>query len=492
MVISNSNTTTATKGITAMKNTLEMPTRSEMGEANQSAPIDIDASNEAEATVGNDPTSRPAGHIGRVVAGCLVSGFVGAIALVAGPMAGAGEHVITGSVLVAFALSWAMLAALSERRTNQPQRWAIAPAAFMATCGVGILVFAPTGNQLGWVWPPVVAALTIWMTVRVRRELRSRTRVWLVYPVFAALLLSAVGGAYETYRESTDGTTYPMPGRLIDVGGHRLHINCTGTGSPTVVLEPGLGEPSTVMAWIAADVGATTRVCVYARAGRGWSESAAGPQDGVQTATDLHTLLERAGEPGPYVFAGHSAGGIYVLNFAHLFPQQVAGVVLLDSMHPEQYTRIASWPAFYEMFRRASAVLPSMARLGVARVYNQGAYSEFPEPARDEQRAFWSTPRHNRSVRDEFSEIRTAMTQAQSLTSLGDRPLVVVTAEKEAEVGWMAAQDQLAALSTNSDHRVLPDATHSSLTDNEKVAAESSRAIISVVDAVRTGAPVAG
>ena len=111
-----------------------------------------------------------------------------------------------------------------------------------------------------------------------------------------------------------------------------------------------------------------------------------------------------------------------------------------------------------------------------------------PEPARDEQRAFWSTPRHNRSVRDEFSEIRTAMTQAQSLTSLGDRPLVVVTAEKEAEVGWMAAQDQLAALSTNSDHRVLPDATHSSLTVNEKVAAESSRAIISVVDVVRTGA----
>ena len=135
-----------------------------------------------------------------------------------------------------------------------------------------------------------------------------------------------------------------MPGRLIDVGGHKLHIDCTGTGSPTVVLEPGLGEPSTAMAWIAPDVAATTRVCVYDRAGRGWSESAGTAQDGVQVATDLHTLLDRAGEHGPYVLAGHSAGGLYVLNFARLYPDDVAGVALLDSMSPQQYTAIDGWP----------------------------------------------------------------------------------------------------------------------------------------------------
>ena len=183
-------------------------------------------------------------------------------------------------------------------------------------------------------WPPVVAALAVWMIVRARRDLRSRTRVWLLYPVCVALLLSAVGGAYETYRETADRRTTRCPAGLVDVGGHKLHINCTGTGSPTVVLEPGLGEPSTAMAWIAPDVAATTRVCVYDRAGRGWSESAGAPQDGVQVATDLHTLLDRAGEQGPYVLAGHSAGGLYVLNFAQLYPDQVAGVVLLDSMSP--------------------------------------------------------------------------------------------------------------------------------------------------------------
>jgi pimeloyl-ACP methyl ester carboxylesterase len=480
-----------TKGINAMKVAPDLHTRHETSPAEQPRPVNTDSNNPVDLADESGTAPSREGHIGRVVAGSLIGGVVAAITVVLGPLAGREEHVITGSVLVAFALAWAVLAVLSQRWTDQPQRWAIAPAVFMAVTGTGILVFAPTGNQLGWVWPPVVVAQTIWMIVQARRALRSRTRVWLVYPVFAALLLSAFGGAYETYRESTD-KAFAMPGRLIDVGGHSLHINCTGTGSPIVVLEPGLGEPSTAMAWIAPDVATTTRVCVYDRAGRGWSESAATPPDGVQTATDLHTLLERAGEPGPYVLAGHSAGGIYVLNFAQLYPQQVAGVVLLDSMSPEQYTKIASWPGFYEMFRRASALIPPLSRFGLGHALYETAYGNLPVVARDQQRAFWSTPRHSRSVRDEFSKLRTAMTQAQSLTSLGDRPLVVLTAENEAEGGWIAAQDELAALSTNSDHRMLPDATHAMLTENERFATQSSQAILAVVNSVRTDTPVAG
>jgi len=302
------------------------------------------------------------------------------------------------------------------------------------------------------------------------------------------LFLSAVGGAYETYRETTD--SYAMPGQLIDVGGHKLHINCTGTGSPTVVLEPGLGELSTAMAWIASDVAATTRVCVYDRAGRGWSESAGTAHDGVQVATDLHTLLDRAGEQGPYVLAGHSAGGLYVLNFAQLFPDQVAGVALLDSMSPQQYTAIDGWPGFYEMYRRASAVMPSLSRLGLGQAMYGSAYGDLPAVARDQERAFWATPRHARSVRDEFSQIRTTMSEAQALTTLGDRPLVVLTAEKDAEGGWFAAQDKLAALSTNSVHRKLANADHDMLTSQQATAAQSGQAIRDVVNAVRTGTPV--
>jgi pimeloyl-ACP methyl ester carboxylesterase len=438
------------------------------------------------------PDDSKRGPIWRIVGGSLLTGLLGALVLTLVVFAGAPEHVISGSALLAFAFGWAMLAVLSTRFTSQPQRWALVPAAFMTVVALALLVLTPGDHSLntaGWVWPLLVLALAVWMFIQLRRFLGGRVR-WLLYPVIGLLALGSVGGMFERVALARDDGKYAMPGRLIDVGGHRFHINCTGTGSPTVVLEPGLGEPSVAMSWIAPNVATTTRVCVYDRAGRGWSESASAPQDGVQVATDLHTLLERAGEPGPYVLAGHSAGGLYVLNFAHLYPQQVAGVVLLDSMHPEQYTKIDGWPAFYRIFRRASALLPSLSRLGLGHVLYQGAYGDLPPLARDEQRAFWSTPRHSGSVRDEFSKLRTAMAQARSLTTLGDRPLVVMTAEKEAPGGWMAAQDELAKLSTNVDHRLLPSATHESLLENEAIAAESSDAIHDVVNAVRSGAPL--
>jgi pimeloyl-ACP methyl ester carboxylesterase len=450
--------------------------------------VSTEPNNDA-GVVGAVPASTR-GHIGRVVAGSIVAGIVGAVVAVTGPFAGAQEHVLTGSVLLVFATAWTALAVLSERWTDQPQRWAFVPAGLMGCTGVMILALSPTGNGPGWVWPPVAAVLAVWMTFRARRQLRSRTRQWLLYPVFGALALSAVAGGYEQYRETT-ATSYPMPGRLVDVGGHALHIDCSGAGSPTVVLEPGLGEPSTAMAWIAPDVATTTRVCVYDRAGRGWSESAGSPQDGAEVARDLHTLLERSGEQGPFVLAGHSAGGLYVLNFALLYPEEVAGVALLDSMSPHQYSAIDGWPAFYEMFRRASAVLTPLSRLGAGHLMYDSAYGDLPPTARDQERALMATPRAARSVRDEFSQIRTTMTQAQALSTLGDRPLAVLTAGKGMQGGWGAAQDELAALSTNSVHRTLPNAEHEMLTGQQATAAESARAIRDVVDAVRTGSPLA-
>src|SRR4029453_5041049 len=112
--------------------------------------------------------------------------------------------------------------------------------------------------------------------------------------------------------------------------------------------------------------------------------------------------------------------------------------------------------------------------------------------ARDEQRASWPRPRDARSVRDEFSQIRTTITEAQALTTLGDRPLIVLTAEKDAQGGWMSAQDKLAALSTNSVHRTLANADHDILTGPQATAAQSAQAIRDVVNAIRTGTPIAG
>jgi hypothetical protein len=214
-----------------------------------------------------------------IVAGSLLAGLVAAIALVLGPFAGDREAVITGAILLGFAIGWTLLAVLSTRFTDRPQRWAAVPAAAMALTGAGLIALAPGPRvltALGWVWPPLLLALVVWMIVHARRALSGRAQRWLLYPVFGALTLAAVGGAYETLGNATDPGLAKLAGnRLIDVGGHRLSIRCTGTGSPTVVLEPGLGETASAMAHrIAPSVARTTTVCVYDQAGHGRSGAA--------------------------------------------------------------------------------------------------------------------------------------------------------------------------------------------------------------------------
>src|SRR5579885_1765388 len=239
--------------------------------------------------------------IGRIVAGSVATGLLGALFLMLVVFAGAAEPVITGSALLAFALGWAMLAVLSIRVTDQPQRWAFVPAASMGVVGISLLLFAPGDDALrllGWIWPAPVLALAAWVAVESRRHLHSRTRAWLLYPIVAFLALGAVGGGYQTVRTSFDHRTDVMPGQAYDVGGRRLHLDCTGAGSPTVVLENGMGETSAHWAWITRSVAtAGMRVCAYDRAGQGWSDDVATAQDGRAIAADLHTLLERAKEP---------------------------------------------------------------------------------------------------------------------------------------------------------------------------------------------------
>jgi pimeloyl-ACP methyl ester carboxylesterase len=432
--------------------------------------------------------------IGAIIGCSLFVGLALAIVLVTVPFAAAEENVISGVVLLSFALGWGLMAALSMRFTDQPQRWAIAPAVLMGLAG-GVMLAWPdsvTYEVFGWIWPPVLLVLVVWMLMHVRHDLHSRARALLLYPLFAVLAVGALGGAVETALERLEDGKYDRPGELVSVGDHRLHLYCTGSGSPTVILEAGLGDFSVMMtAWIAPDVAKDTRVCAYDRAGRGWSESASGPQDGVEVATDLHTLLANAGVEGPYVLAGHSAGGAYVLNFANLYPTEVAGVVLLDSMSPNQYEGAPTWPRFYHLWRRASALAPSLAHLGVMRVVAQSSAGTLPTEERNEQRTFSSAARHWRSQRDEFYTIRTTLREARELKSIGAKPLIVLSAVSGALEGWMPLQDELADLSTNSVHRVVEDATHASLVDDEDYAAMSAQAIRDVVESVRTGDPLA-
>ncbi len=148
--------------------------------------------------------------------------------------------------------------------------------------------------------------------------------------------LALVGYISEPLAEAADAKAYPPPGQLVDIGGYRLHINCTGSGSPTVVIDAGLGDWSTMWGFVQPEVAKTTRVCTYDRAGVGWSDAGPLPRDAAQFAKELHSLLQNANIPGPYVVVGHSLGGLSVRVFVHEYASDVAGVVLIESMNPRQ------------------------------------------------------------------------------------------------------------------------------------------------------------
>lgn len=426
------------------------------------------------------------------IASSLGAGLVLAFVLVFGPASGGSEPTITGSVLLAFGLGWALMALLSTRFSAQPQRWMNVPAAFLGFVGLGLIVLQPgpeAMDLLSWVWPPALAALGIWMIGQTRRHLRGRGR-WLVVPTTVTLVLFAIGGGFETVMAATSATGVGA-GQLVDVGGHKLYIACTGSGSPTVVLESGLGESSAYWGWIAPRVAVSTRVCVYDRAGRGRSESAAGPVDGVTAARDLHALLQGSGNAGPFVMVGHSSGAVYVRIFAATYPTEVAGMVMLDGQPADALTALPYFPAFYDSFRPASALLPSVARLGLLRLGQLGA-ADLPPAAQAAESADQSSPRTLASARDEFAMLPTAFGEALRLTTLGGMPLVVVEAASGAETGWHEAQTQMAALSTNSSLRVLANATHNSLIMSEADSQAATTAIRDVLGAIRTGASLSG
>ncbi len=446
---------------------------------------------------GDDSSPTPRGHIGRILAGSLAIGLFAAALFALAPFISPGENDVTGAVLCGFGVGWAMLAILSTRYTNQPQRWAIAPALFMGVGGLFLIAFGDSSRAvLNWLWPPVLLALVIWMFFQARRYLHSRSRFWLLYPVLTVLALAAVGGGYQTVRERADANAYPMTGQLIDVGGHRLHLNCTGSGSPTVVLQPGGGDFSAAMAWIAPAVAAHTRVCVYDRPGRGWSQPTNSPQDATQVSTDLHTLLQGAHAPGPYVLAGHSFGGLYVLTHAYRYPNDVAGMVLIDSTNPATTANPANAKAYdaasYDAAtQRVQALGALAARLGVVRLIGSFSYGDLPPQARDEVRAKTATAEYASGWIDEFVQANASGAEAAMLTDFGDKPLVVLTAGAGTDATHNAAQNKLATLSANSSHRVIKGASHPALIYDQRYANATTQAILDVVSSVRNNQPLA-
>lgn len=310
------------------------------------------------------------------------------------------------------------------------------------------------------------------------------------------ILVLAIGGmVYQTAGAEADRKNHPAPGNLIDVGGFKMHINCIGEGSPTVILETLSGGSSSYWGWVQPEVAKETRVCVYDRAGRGWSEADPEPLSLERTVRNLHTLLTNAKIEGPYIMVGHSIGGIYVRQFAADYPDEVVGMVLVDSSNPYQFDRYPKMMKENESYMKIAKSFPALARLGVNRLYfalgGEIDFAEMTEPQKSEIKALWSTPEYFESQMAEVVAGPSIFGAGQKLGNLGSLPLVVLTqGNANTTPEWIVLQNELAALSTDSVHLTVDGATHASLAFNPDHAHIVSQAILQLVHAVQNGNPI--
>jgi pimeloyl-ACP methyl ester carboxylesterase len=263
-----------------------------------------------------------------------------------------------------------------------------------------------------------------------------------------------LGAIYESMAEASDARVYPPPGKLVDVGGYRLHLNCTGTGGPTVVIDAGLGDWSTMWAWVQPGVAKTTQVCTYDRAGNGWSDAGPLPRNALQYAKELHTLLQEAHIPGPYVLVGHSLGGFSVKVFTDMYPSEVAGVVLIDSMSPRQFpqTSTNTTPQI-DSQSHPFTIFPALARIGLVRLLYR-PLGLIPHLPPEVEKAYLSRAVRPSNLQVYFGDESQGMPesgrQAKAVTTFGDLPLIVLTARQNNIPGWQEWQTELLQLSSNS------------------------------------------
>jgi pimeloyl-ACP methyl ester carboxylesterase len=280
----------------------------------------------------------------------------------------------------------------------------------------------------------------------------------------------------------------PPPGVLFDVGGHRLHLLSMGEqhDGPTVVLETGATGYSGAWAWIQPAVASFARVVSYDRAGLGWSAASTRPHDGLEIGRQLHSLLQSAGVPGPYVLVGHSLGGMFVRLFAHQYPEDVVGMVLVDAAHPDQTER---YPRYRELISKSQRFFSSRPweNRRLVQLVAADTSDGMPERQAAEIRAFFSSPRYLTATAAEILAFDTTAAQVRRTRPLGDLPLAVVTAGVGAAEwpGWADLQAELAALSSRSTRQTVAGAAHLNLVTHEQFARSVTEAIRALVEDVR-------
>lgn len=263
----------------------------------------------------------------------------------------------------------------------------------------------------------------------------------------------------------------PPIGRLVDVGGYRLHLCCQGEGGPTVVMEAAIGETGLLWSLVQPAVAQRTRACVYDRAGLGWSDPSPRPRTAAVMVEELHALLVTAKVPGPYVLVGHSFGGLLVRLYAAHHAEEVAGLVLVDSAHEEQYSRAPReirdvLPELEEQGRKQLEGLRALIASGSLDAGMLPVPPGLPGPAADTFRALVAaSPNHVETLLAEQQTVQATLAElgAAGSTNLGDLPMVVLShgqpmalpdlapeVNQAHERIWQQLQVELAELSSRS------------------------------------------
>lgn len=259
----------------------------------------------------------------------------------------------------------------------------------------------------------------------------SKSKTVLSFCLFVLLLLS-FGIIYEQVSRSNTLLKYPANGSLVDIGSRFLHIDCRGEGAPIVILESGLDTLGS-LSWSAVhdQLAQTTRTCAYDRAGIMWSDPRPRTNNLMQDiASDLNKALVISNEKPPYIMVGHSFGGVYITKFTELFEKKVAGIVLIDSPHPEQMDLVqdVEIPLILSLKNSVFQIVkPIMDIIGLTRIINNQASFAFPNQSQYHSEAVKAfAPLSDHTLSQEILNYSVGLKQIRSLRNFGDRPMFVL------------------------------------------------------------------
>ncbi|WP_041934163.1 alpha/beta fold hydrolase [Gloeothece verrucosa] len=323
--------------------------------------------------------------------------------------------------------------------------------------------------------------------------------IYAVAVLIIIVLLLLTGIIYQRISLDRETRHDPPPGRLVDVGGYKLHLNCVGQGSPTVIMDYGLGGLSPLWGLIEPQVAQWTQVCTYDRAGYGWSDPSQFPRTSEQMVEELHRLLTQAEINPPYILVGHSLGGLNMRLFASLYPEQVAGLVLVDAVPANVYSRLS--PVFAKnmgQIRSLFGRLVWVSRLGLLRLSVQwlgsAAMPDFVRklpPLLQNRVISQFVPRTFQTAIAESQLLEQSAETVNQIQFPRDLPLVVLSqginmfsdsTDKKAGLIWQELQAEMAQLSTQGCLRIAKTSGHNIHIDQPELVVEAIKEVLTKSD----------